>query len=487
MINLPREAVWPALGYAPHNGQVDIHRSHARHRVAAAGRRFGKSTVGGHELTTKALEAFAKRHVLEAQQQRDEYWIVGPEYSDAEKEFRIHWNDLSRLEVPLDKPGSYNNADGGDMIVSLWNGRFKVVAKSAKYPDSLVGEGLAGVVMTEAAKLKARVWSKYIRPALADKHGWSLWLSTPEGKNHFYDKWVWGQDTSRPGWASWRVPSWYNTAVFPMGATQAGIDALLLALETGTQVPPWVYEQVDNEVIEMAIEMTRALFMQEVGADFSEFVGRVFGTFDEEVHVRNLTYNSQWPLYAACDYGWTNPFVWLLIQVDVFDNVYVIAEYRQAERDIEDIANDLLTWSDALSMKARMFYPDPASPGDSAILHKRLHLPFSKATGGPLRHRLQYISQALRRKPEHLPDEHPEKQPKLFIDRSCRGLIWEMSDGYRYPESRTEQRRKPEEPLDKDNHGPEALGRFYRGYYGAPDQEGKARGRVTTARIRTAA
>jgi hypothetical protein len=443
--------------------------------------------VGGHELTTKALESFARRHVLEAQQRRDEYWIVGPEYSDAEKEFRIHWNDIARLEMPLDRPGSYNNADGGDMIVSLWNGRFKVVAKSAKYPDSLVGEGLAGVVMTEAAKLKARVWSKYIRPALADRHGWSLWLSTPEGKNHFYDKWQWGQDSNRPGWASWRAPSWQNTTVFPMGATARGISMLIEALEHGEAIPSVVHEEVDGEIIEMASEMTRALFMQEVAADFSEFVGRVFGAFDEEVHVRNLAYDPKLPLYAACDYGWTNPFVWLLIQVDVWDNVYVIGEYRQVERDIEDIANDLATWRDGLSLKALMAYPDPASPGDSAILHKKLRVPFAKGTGGELRYRLQYINQALRRRPEHLPDEHPEKLPKLFVDRSCHGLIWEMSDGYRYPESRTEQRRKPEEPLDKDNHGPEALGRFYRGYYGSPDQEGKARGRVSTAKIRTAA
>jgi hypothetical protein len=487
LLTIPRSEVWPALDYEPHAGQEPIHMSDARHRVAACGRRFGKSTIGGHELTTAALETFTRRITLEDQGQRDEYWIVGPEYSDAEKEFRILWNDISKLGMPLDKPGSYNNADGGDMTVSLWGRRFLCHAKSAKYPDSLVGEGLAGVIMTEAAKLKARIWSKYIRPALADRHGWSLWLSTPEGKNHFYEKWQWGQDQQRHGWESWRGPSWVNSVIFPTGATANGIVTLLDCLESNKPLPQEVYDEVDSEVIEMALEMTRPLFLQEVGADFSEFVGRVFQGFDEETHVRNLQYNPDLPLFAACDYGWTNPFVWLLIQIDVFDNVYVLAEYRTTERDIEDIANDLQQWNNGLSTKAKLFYPDPASPGDSALLSKRLRVPFNKDTGGKLRDRLSYIGQALRKRPEHLPDEHPDKQPKLFIDRSCSGLIWEMGDGYRYPDTRDVARKNPEEPLDKDNHGPEALGRFYRGHFGPPQIEGKAHGRISTAKIRTAA
>jgi hypothetical protein len=54
------------------------------------------------------------------------------------------------------------------MSIVLWDGTFVCTAKSARYPDRLVGEGLSGVVLCEAAKLKRPIWPEYIRPALSD-------------------------------------------------------------------------------------------------------------------------------------------------------------------------------------------------------------------------------------------------------------------------------------------------------------------------------
>ena len=89
------------------------------------------------------------------------------------------------------------------MRISLWDGTFIVAAKSAQYPERLVGEGLNGVILSEEAKLKDKIWPKYIRPTLADYNGWSFHSSTPEGKNWFYDLWQTGQDqtikTGNPG------------------------------------------------------------------------------------------------------------------------------------------------------------------------------------------------------------------------------------------------------------------------------------------------
>mgnify|MGYP007089698476 CR=1 FL=1 len=90
----------------------------------------------------------------------------------------------------------------------------------------------------------------------------------------------------------------------------------------------------------MMRDMTEERFQQEIEAKFTEFVGRVFKSFDEEIHVRDVKYNPDLPVHLAADYGWTNPTVVLAIQVDVFDNVHVIADYRRTNRDIEDIADD---------------------------------------------------------------------------------------------------------------------------------------------------
>jgi hypothetical protein len=80
-----------------------------------------------------------------------------------------------------------------------------------------------------------------------------------------------------------------------------------------------------------------------------------------------------------------------------------------------------------------------------------------------LKTRLSLIRRALKVRYRHLPIDHPDRVPKLQIDRSCQKLGWEMREGYRWPEHRSEQKSDSENPVDKDNHGPEALGRFFRG------------------------
>jgi hypothetical protein len=450
-----KELIWPTINYVPHNGQKLIHTADSRHKVAACGRRFGKSLLGGNELVPEALITHSRADDLREMGKRREFWIVGPEYSDSEKEFRVFYNALKRLEVPFDHPGTYNNPESGDMHVSLWRGAFQVHAMSAKYPSTLVGEGLSGVIMAEAAKLKERVWTKFIRPTLADDRGWSLHTSTPEGKNWFYRLWQRGQDPEHHQWNSWRMPSWINNVVFPDG-------------------------RYDSEIVDMGADMSDERFNQEIGAEFTEFVGRVFKDFDEEVHVTDLKYDERYPVYAGIDYGWTNPFVWLIIQTDAFDNIYILAEYRAIHKDINDIAGELASYP--ITSKVVKMYPDPAGPGDTSVLEKRLRLKSSTATGGELKWRLELIRQRLQVGPQHAKPE--DQKPKLFIDRSCKELIREMQD-YRYPETKEEQSKEnPEKPLDKDDHGPEALGRFMRGYFGAPGADGtNNRARVTKAKL----
>jgi hypothetical protein len=229
----------------------------------------------------------------------------------------------------------------------------------------------------------------------------------------------------------------------------------------------------------MKEEMSPERFAQQVAADFSDFVGRVFKDFDEEVHVGDFPYRPDWPLVGATDYGWTNPFVWLAIQYDVWDNVYVIGEYRAQQKDINDVARDLEGWD--LARNASDLYPDPAEPGDSSVLSRRLHCRINSSTGGPLKIRLELIRKWLKLVPEDHPFE--KRAPKLFIDRRCSDLIREMLD-YRYPESKEESlRAAPEAPLDKDDHGPEALGRFFRAKYGDPSDGQATRAKVKRARI----
>ena len=462
--------VWRSCKYMPHSEQAKVLVSPARHKVVAGGRRVGKSEIGAAELDAEVLVTKLMLPQLEDLGKRNEFWIVGPNYTDSEKEFRKHWDAIKRWGIEMDKPGSYYDAHSGDMQLSLFQGKYLVIGKSAQHPERLVGEGLAGAIMAEAAKLKESVWSKYIRPTLADFGGWSIHASTPEGRNWFYDNYNAGQDITNSDWSSWRIPSWFNPHVYPQGATFKAIKTLRVAIEEGGFNFDRLVKRlkIDPEIASLVRDLDEITFNQEIGADFSEFVGRVFKEWDEEVHVRDFEYNPAWPLYGACDYGFTNPFVWLMIQIDPFDNVYVVDEFYQSGLTIDEAARELISKGMAPS-HMKCFYPDPAEPGDTLALEKHLRIASAGGTGGELKTRLRYIREALKVRNPHLEWGDPERKPKLLVNRRCANTRREM-DAYRYPKGE-ERRDMPnkEAPLKKDDHCPETLGRFYAGYYGHPE------------------
>lgn len=479
----PREInelrLYEQIGWEPHTGQREVICSVCRNRVVAAGRRFGKSEIGGHKLFQEALNTRLVKTMLEDLGKRREFWIVGPSYTDSEKEFRIMWNELAKagLKEYFDRPGSYNNPEQGDMHLSLWDGRFQVHAKSEKHPDSLVGEGLAGAVLAEAAKLKERTWNKLIRPTLADFNGWSLMTSTPEGKNWFYQMWKRGLDPTRPDWAGWRMPSWVNPHVYPQGASDDAILLLRRAMVNREVIDLDLFRrlEVDPEIGELVADLTEEAFNQEIAALFTEFVGRVFKGFDEEIHVGDFKREPGWTLWAASDAGFTNPSVWLLIQVDPFgERVQVLDEVYEAGLTADEFAEEIKRRGLAPAA-VRGFYPDPADPAFARTLEDKLQIPAKKGTGGELKWRLDAIRAALKERNTHLPEGHVDRVPKLQFDRKCERTLYDMLN-YRYPERRTQQdSNAPENPMKKDDHGPEALGRFYAGYFGQPARRRRSR------------
>lgn len=459
--------VFKAAKYAPHDAQKVVHASKARNRVLSAGRRLGKSEVGAGELDIEAAKTRLMCNYLEDVGQRREFWIVGPNYTDSEKEFRKHYNALKRMGAPMDKPGTYYDAHAGDMQISMYGGKYLVLGKSAAHPERLVGEGLSGVIMAEAAKQRERTWTKYIRPTLADFKGWSLHSSTPEGKNWFYDLYMRGQDPFDDEWASWRFGAWRNPFVYPKGANARDLVRLRKAIDERRRLTKAFLStlNIDSEIISLMRDQSSETFNQETAALFTEFAGRVFKDFDDEYHVRDLQFNPALPTYACSDYGFTNPFVWLLLQIDHHGTVYVLEEIYESGLTIDDAARLI---RDRRLDNVIEFYPDPSRPEDTLALERHLQIRGNSNTGGILDVRLRYIREALKDMHTHLEVDDPLRHPKLLIDRSCVNTIREMND-YRYPETSKESNRNPkDQPMDKDNHCPEALGRFYRGHYGDP-------------------
>lgn len=449
---LRKDEYFAKTGYTPHDGQKQIHYTPSRFRVISNGRRWGKTIMGGKEIEPCGFSMSA----VTGKPQTG--WIVGPGYIDAEKEFRVIYDQFRKLGVDKYSIKFINNVDSGSMhIKTSWG--FELLCRSAKHPESLVGEGLDFVLMVEAGRHRRRTWGQYLRPALSDKRGWAIFSGVPEGRSEnslLYALWSRGQDERFPQWRSWRMPSWTNNIIFPGGRT-------------------------DPEILEAEADLTEDEFARQYGAQFVEKTGAVMQEWDDEIHLANLSYNPGWPVYGAVDYGFTNPFVWLWIQVDESGNAYVLRERRWTLKDTVEIAAEMKADPVDRELLNNMvaFYPDPAEPDDTLTLARAFRKPNRGGTGGELKTRLALIRQKLKTGPRHLPEFHPDRRPGLMVDRSCATLSWEMREGYKWPEHRSEVTSEKEHPLDKDNHGTEALGRFMKGYYGMPGDTKKST-RVTS-------
>lgn len=474
--------------FNPHDVQLKLAEDEARFLMADCGRRLGKSYWVAHEFVPEAFRARKIKNWLHDEGKRLEYWTVGPNYSDSEKPFRAFYNKCKALGMPFDKPGTYYSLEGGNMVVSLWEGAFIYRGMSAAIPERLVGEGLSGVHLEEAAKMKEIVWQQMIEPTLGDFKGWAKFTSTPEGKNWFY-RMCMNAKTSK-NWSFHQIPSWKNPYVYENPTRDDHVKIMMHLLADNPGWTPFEITEkmklvIDESVLQHANDLPIPVFQQEYAAEFTDFVGKVFKDFDEDTHTRPLSYNPSWETVAAVDYGYRNPNVWLLIQIGPWGEINVIDELYQADLSPLEFADEILRRG-LCPDSCSEFFPDPASPGDTKTLETQFRKAGKRAkahahTGGEINDRLNLIRLALRDKivdneinqptwtQERNPRPKDQKRPRLMINSArCPKTIFEMAE-YRYPKVKDEEvetsRPGFEVPMKKDDHTPEALGRFLMGKY----------------------
>lgn len=88
-----------------------------------------------------------------------------------------------------------------------------IAVRSTHHPDNLRGEGLDFAVLDEAAYMDDRVWSQVVQPMLITSRGDAAFLSTPCGRNWFWDLYCRGHDDMYPEWRSFHFPTATNTLI----------------------------------------------------------------------------------------------------------------------------------------------------------------------------------------------------------------------------------------------------------------------------------
>lgn len=252
-------ANYPAVHLPPlHPGQREVANHAARFKVLACGRRWGKTRLGSLLCLKDGLEG--KR-----------VWWVAPSYPVAQ----IGWQAIKGMARQI--PGS-TKREFDRMIILPSGGNIQV--KSADNPDGLRGVGLDFVVIDEAAFVNEDAWQKALRPALSDRQGGALIISTPNGRNWFYHAFNKGINPDEPEWMAWSKPSDSNP-YFPKG-----------------------------ELEEARRDMPSAIFEQEYLAEFLENNRGVFHNLEQCLTLApaNPEDHKGHSIYCGCDWGKKNDF-----------------------------------------------------------------------------------------------------------------------------------------------------------------------------------
>lgn len=176
--------------------QTEVFKDPTRFKVIAAGRRCGKSRLATMMLIIKALEAPEGSSVL----------YVSPTLGQSRQ---IIWDSLLEIGKPVIKAAHINNLD-----ITLINGR-KIHVRGADNSDTLRGLSLYYAVLDECAFIKQDTWEKIIRASLSDKKGEAMFISTPSGRNWFYDLYKLGIDGEDHDWKAWHFTTKDNETIDP--------------------------------------------------------------------------------------------------------------------------------------------------------------------------------------------------------------------------------------------------------------------------------
>jgi phage terminase large subunit len=173
------------VDYKPRHQFLGFHNRTERFACIVTHRRAGKTVACVHELQRSAVGKYDVR---------PRFAYLAPFLKQSKA---VAW-DYLRAAMSGTRPLG-TTLHESELRVDYPNGG-QVRLYGADNPDGLRGIYLDGVVLDEYADMDPRVWSEIIRPCLADRQGWAVFIGTPKGRNSFFH--TWRRSQSEEGWFS---------------------------------------------------------------------------------------------------------------------------------------------------------------------------------------------------------------------------------------------------------------------------------------------
>jgi len=213
------------------HGQIDKHRF----SVIVLHRRAGKTVMAINHMLKAAL---TNKYL------NPRYAFISP--------YRLQgkataWDYIKQFAGKI--PGTKFNES--ELRCDLANGA-RITILGAENDQAIRGISLDGCVFDETQSIKPTIFPEVIRPALADRKGWCIFIGTPKGRNNFYQLYQ----------SAIKNPKWYACTY--------------KASETGI---------LDDEELQAAKDvMSKDLYEQEFECSFQAAItGSYYGTIIEDL------------------------------------------------------------------------------------------------------------------------------------------------------------------------------------------------------------
>ena len=169
----------------PHEGQRAVLESDARFKVLMCGRRWGKSLISKNISITEALAGRVTGYVT-------------PTYHLA----KVFFDDIAKII-----PSEIAQANKSDLTFKFVTGG-EIRFFTGERLDNFRGLRLHNVIIDEAAYIPhlQDAWNNAIRPTLTDFEGKALFISTPRGKDFFYNLYL----RNSGDWKSFKYTTYDN-------------------------------------------------------------------------------------------------------------------------------------------------------------------------------------------------------------------------------------------------------------------------------------
>lgn len=393
--------------------QVEVWDDDHRYKVINCGRRAGKSTLAAYKMAKFATE---KNKMV--------VWYIAPTYRQAKQ---IMWMMLKEV-MPSQ---AIRNSNETELKMELINGS-RIELKGADNPDSLRGVRIDLAIFDEVAFFDKwdESW-KVIRPTLMDSKADVIFISTPNGFNHFKDL----AEINKPDWRYFHYTTYDNP-----------------------HIPP-------EEIEQSKMEMDEDSFAQEILGEFRKMSGLIYKEFSRSTHMVEIPDIQGWTRARSIDFGYGHKTccVWFAINSDG-SQIYAYDGFYESGMTLDQVA-------DAVKIKDGT-HPVSTAVGDSAqplniqeLVNRGIH--FSPVEKGPdsVRMGIQKVATLLKRRAD-------TGKPTLMFNKNMEWIAYEF-ERYRWMENKAQGIIK-EAPLKNEDDAMDAI-RYFAMNYMKPISESQIR------------